>query len=99
MSINNEQKKQLRNIGHNLKPIVMIAGKGLSEGVLAELERALEDHELIKIKLAIVDREIRKSLVQEICTTMNATVVQEIGKVALLYRVSSKENLKKSNVR
>lgn len=99
MTLSNEHKKHYRNIGHNLKPIVIIAGKGLSEGVIAELQRALEDHELIKIKIAIVDRDIRKELVQEVCNTLNATLVQEIGKVALIYRKSHKENLRNSNVR
>lgn len=99
MTLSNEHKKHFRNIGHNLKPIVIIAGKGLTEGVYAELERALEDHELIKIKIAIVDRDIRKEVVQEVCAHLNATLIQEIGKVALIYRQSRKENLKNSNVR
>lgn len=85
MTISNQHKKHFKVIGHNLKPIVMIAGKGLSEGVIEELERALSDHELIKIKLAIVDRSIRKALVEEVCTTLNATLIQEIGKVALIF--------------
>ena len=58
--------KQLRAIGHKLKPIVTVAGNGLSEGVLAELNRALTDHELIKIKLAVGSRETRKDVAQQI---------------------------------
>ena len=99
MSLTNQNKKFYRNIGHNLNPIVIVAGKGLSDGVLAELDRALEDHELIKVKIAIVDREIRKACVQEMCLTLNAEAVQEIGKVALIYRKSRKKELKTSNVR
>ena len=49
----NQDIKQLRAIGHKLKPVVTIAGNGLSEGVITELDRALQDHELIKIKLAV----------------------------------------------
>ena len=45
--------KQLRTIGHKLKPIVTVAGNGITDGVVNELERALTDHELIKIKLAV----------------------------------------------
>ena len=55
MDLSNQQKKQYRALGHKLKPVVMIADKGLSDGVKQELERALEDHELIKIKLSVND--------------------------------------------
>ena len=50
MAISAEQKKAMRSIGHNLNPVVTIAGNGLSENVLEELNRALDDHELIKVK-------------------------------------------------
>ncbi|WHU44941.1 YhbY family RNA-binding protein, partial [Pseudomonas fulva] len=49
MPLNNEQKKQYKSIGHDLKPVLIVAGNGLNEGVVAELERALADHELIKV--------------------------------------------------
>ena len=54
--------KQLRAIGHKLNPVVTIAGKGLSETVSAELDRALTDHELIKVKIAVGSREARAAL-------------------------------------
>ena len=50
--LSNVQRKQLRAIGHGLNPVVMVADKGLSEGVMAEMERALSDHELIKVRPA-----------------------------------------------
>lgn len=98
MALTSEKKKQYRLIGHNLRPIVTIAGNGLSEGVIAEIDRALNDHELIKIKLAIIDRDIRKQSVVNLCETTNAEVVQEIGKVALIFRAAKKPNPKKSNL-
>ncbi|WP_410961553.1 YhbY family RNA-binding protein, partial [Salmonella sp. SAL4457] len=52
MALTQEQKKQFKSIGHHLKPVLIVAENGLTEGVLAELERALNDHELIKVKLA-----------------------------------------------
>ncbi len=99
MSLKSQQIKQFRTIGHGLNPIVTIAGKGLSDTVLAELERALEDHELIKIKVAVTDRELRKSLIGETCSACKAQLIQEIGKVALLYREAQKPDPRKSNVR
>ena len=56
--------KQLRAIGHKLKPVVTVAGNGLTDAVYAELERALSDHELIKIKLAVGSREARAAVCQ-----------------------------------
>ncbi len=98
MSLSNEQKKHYRSIGHSLKPVVTIAGNGLTENVLAEIERALTDHELIKIKLVIEDRETRKQAIEEIRNQTQSTVVQEIGKVVLILRPAKKPNPKLSNL-
>lgn len=81
----------MRTTGHSLNPIVMIADKGLHEGVFNELNRAFDDHELIKVKLAIADREARKATAQQIVSDCKAELVQEIGKVALFYRESDKK--------
>lgn len=91
-------KRQLRAIGHQLKPVVMVAGNGLSNSVMEEIDRALNDHELIKIKLSVNDREERKQLANEICETCSAEKVQEIGKVLLVLRKNSKPNPKTSNL-
>ena len=88
----------MRAIGHNLKPIIMIAEKGVTETIDTELERALNDHELIKIKININDPEYRKNLASGICTKHQATLVQQIGKVALIYRKAKKPNAKLSNL-
>ncbi|MFK7977668.1 MAG: YhbY family RNA-binding protein [Halioglobus sp.] len=90
--------KQLRAIGHKLKPIVTIAGNGLSETVLAELHRALKDHELIKIKLAVGSREARAETIQKACEQTGATLVQSIGNTALLVLRSKKPDPKLSNL-
>ncbi len=99
MSLSNEQKKRYRSIGHNLSPIVTIAGKGLSDTVIAETNRALDDHELIKIKVVITDRELRAQVIEELCKKTKALEVQHIGKVALLLRQAKKPNTKLSNIR
>jgi RNA-binding protein len=98
MALEQARKKQLRNIGHQLTPVVTIAERGLTEGVAAELERALNDHELIKIKLAVDEATARKALTLEICAQHNAEVVQNIGKVALIFRAAKKPNPKLSNL-
>lgn len=98
MPISADRKKEFRTLGHKLNPIVTIAGNGLSEAVLMELNRALDDHELIKVKLAIVDRDERKEVVAQIQTLRNIELIQEIGKVVLLYRANKKANPKLSNL-
>ncbi|MGB0668683.1 MAG: ribosome assembly RNA-binding protein YhbY [Porticoccaceae bacterium] len=94
----NADKKHLRRLGHNLKPVVTIAGKGLSENVTAEIERALADHELIKVKLSVGDREVKKSITEAICQQHGAELVQSIGHIVLLYRNAKKPNPKLSNL-
>lgn len=98
MPISPDRKKQFRTIGHKLNPIVTIAGNGLSEGVLAELNRALDDHELIKVKLALTEREDRKQVVEELGQLPGVEIIQEIGKVVLLYKPNKKANPKLSNL-
>ncbi len=98
MPLTADRKKALRTLGHNLKPVVTVAGKGLTEGVMEELNRALEDHELIKVKLMVADRELRHQMIGELCEKSGAELVQEIGKIALIYRVAQKPDPRLSNL-
>lgn len=92
------RKKQMRTIGHHLHPIVTVSEKGLSEGLHMELERALEDHELIKVKLAIAEPAARRALAAELCSRHRAELVQAVGKVALIFRAAQKPNPRLSNL-
>ncbi len=98
MSLTPTQKKQFRTIGHGLNPIITVAGNGLSENILLEADRALEDHELIKVKFAVSNREAKKQLIQEMAQIVEAEIVQEIGNVALYYRAARKPDPKLSNL-
>ena len=98
MTLTQEQKKQFKSIGHHLKPIVTVADSGLTEGVLAELDRALHDHELIKIQLRLAERDDRKAIIDELCQKSSSVLVQSIGKVALIYRKNPQPNKNLSNV-
>jgi RNA-binding protein len=80
------QLKYLRGLGHKLKPVVTVGDKGLSPAVLDEYESALAHHELLKVRLRVGDREVRDRLIDELCRTSGALLVQRIGNVALLYR-------------
>ena len=94
----NWDKKQLRAIGHKLKPVVTVSGNGLSDGVLAELDRALEQHELIKIKLAVGDRDARSAISDELCARTGAELVQSIGNIVLVMRRAAKPDPRLSNL-
>jgi len=85
MPLKAAQKKNLRGQAHHLKPIVTVADKGLSVSVVAEIERALNDHELIKVKLR-GEREVRKTWALSIVQQCNAELVQTIGQAACFYR-------------
>lgn len=76
----------------------MISGRGLSEGVSLELERALEDHELIKVKLGVADPAERRALADELCERHRAELVQAVGKVVLIFRKAQKPNPRLSNL-
>jgi RNA-binding protein len=90
--------KQLRAIGHKLKPVVSIGGNGLSEAVIAELDRALEQHELIKVKLAVGGREARTAVSAELCAVTGAQLVQSVGNIILVLRRTGKPDPKLSNL-
>lgn len=85
MPLNNRQLRFLRGLTHKLHPVVIVADKGLTENVLAEIESALEHHELIKIKLR-AERDQRARWIEEIRSGSGAEVVHSIGQVVSLYR-------------
>ena len=88
MSLSKKQIKFLRAKCHDLKAVIMLGQKGLTEEVLTEVEIALTHHELVKIKLAVDDREKRKQLISEICNRSQSEEVQSIGKTLSVYRVN-----------
>ena len=98
MSLSPEQRREYRAIAHNLKPVIIVGDKGLSEGLQEELERALNDHELIKIKVSSQDRETRHEAITALCESSGAELVQTIGKIAVILRRAKKPNPKLSNL-
>ena len=83
------QIRFLRGQAHDLKAILQVGSKGLTGPVLAELDGALEHHELVKVKIAAGDREARDGIVAELADRSGAALVQRIGNVAVLYRPST----------
>ena len=87
------QKRYLRGLTHNLKPVVMVGAKGLSENVLAELDSAIEHHELIKVKISVGDRQARDQVIEQICEQVSCELVARIGNMASFYRPAKKPEL------
>lgn len=98
MPLSQQDKKRFRQIGHHLKAVLISGDKGLTESFLNELERRLEDHELIKVKVNAPTRDQRGELVDTLCRSSGAELVQRIGNTALLYRAAAKPDPKLSNV-
>lgn len=86
LSLSPEQRRALKKQAHHLNVIVQSGAAGLTEPVTAEIERALGDHELVKIRLAADDRDQRSEMVQSLCEQLQAACVQQIGHTATLYR-------------
>jgi len=86
MNLTNLQRRQLRGLAHHLKPVVMVGEKGITDNLLAELDRALEDHELIKVSIAGAEKKDRRALSEALCQSCTAELVQMIGRITVLYR-------------
>jgi len=80
------ERRLLKAHAHKLRPVVMIGDKGLTEAVLRAIDENLKSHELIKVKVAGEDRAARDSVLARICEALDASPVQQIGKVLVLYR-------------
>ena len=93
MNLSTKQKQHLKGLAHPLKPVVMLGNNGLTEGVLAEIEHALEHHELIKVKIATEDRESKALVVDAIVRETRAVNVQVIGKTLVLYRPTKERKI------
>ncbi len=93
MALTGKQKAELRALGHHLHALVQVGAQGVTEGVIAATKQALEDHELIKVKIAEEDREGRAQSIEALAQGANAQVAQTLGRTVLLF----KKRKKKSN--
>jgi RNA-binding protein len=90
MQLSDKQKKYLRGIAHDLKPIIHVGNAGISSGLTAELDETLEHHELVKVKLRVGDREARNQAIDAMVEKTRASLVARIGNTAVLYRRRNK---------
>jgi len=85
------QNRFLRGAAHDLKAILQVGGKGVTDALVAEVQYALELHELIKVKVAAEDREVRDAMIGDLAGRAGAALVQRIGHTAVLYKPSKEK--------
>jgi RNA-binding protein len=91
--LSSARRSALRSQAHKLRPVVIIGDKGLTDEVLAEIDRSLKAHELIKVRAATDERDARDVWLDTICTRLEAHPIQQIGKVFVIYRENPEEKL------
>ena len=94
MSLNKKQIQHLRGVAHSLKPVVLLGNNGLTEAVVAEIDYALNHHELIKVKIPTDDKETKALIVEAICRETKSIQVQVIGKTLVIYRKSEENKIR-----
>jgi RNA-binding protein len=86
MALTEKQKKHLRRLAHPMNPVVMLGNAGLTPGVVKELERALSDHELVKVSARVGERGARDAALDDLAKQTSSEIVQRIGNVGVFYR-------------
>ena len=86
MELSERQRKYLRGLGHALNPVLLIGQNGITPAVIAEAQRALHDHELVKVKFRGADRDARDSGLEDLAASTDSVLVQRIGHTALYYK-------------
>ena len=92
--LNSKQRKSLEKAAHDLQPVVIVGGAGLTDGVVQMTADTLAAHELIKVKFNEYKDE-KQELTTELCARTDATLVRIIGNVAILYKEAEKEEDRK----
>ena len=96
--LSSKRRSELRAEAHKLTPVVIIGDKGLTDEVMAEIDRSLTAHELIKVRASTAERDARDVWIESICERLAAHPVQQIGKVFVIYREKPKEAMPKKKL-
>lgn len=91
MALSPSQRRYLRSLAHDLKPVILLGAKGATDAVLKELDLALSHHELVKIKLSGGDKDERQEQIDFLANGTGAENIQEIGHIVVLFRRNEDE--------
>jgi RNA-binding protein len=97
MTITSKQSRYLRGLAHKLKPVVMVGNAGVTDNIIQEIDNSLSHHELIKVRIAGMDRENRSASVVDLCKKTNSELVNTVGHIAILFRASKDTQIKLPN--
>jgi RNA-binding protein len=86
VQLTEKQRRHLKGLAHHLSPVIRVGNAGITPGVIAETRRALEDHELIKVRVSATDRDERDAAIELLAGETQAALVGRVGHVATLYR-------------
>ncbi len=89
------ERRALKARAHALDPVVLIGDGGLTAAVLKEIDRSLNAHELVKVRVAGEDRDARSDTLRRVCEDLGATAVQHVGKILLIYRLRPEQDAKR----
>jgi len=81
-----KQRRAIKAAAHHLNPVIRIGQRGVSEAVALETDRALRDHETIKVHIADDDRNARRAMAESLARACDAALIGTIGKIAILHR-------------
>ena len=91
VQLTSAQTRFLRGQAHDLNAMLQVGGKGITDSLVTEVVNALEQHELIKVKVAAEDRETRDAWIASLAERSGAALVQRIGHTVTLYRASTEK--------
>ena len=94
LTLTARERARLKARAHHLEPIVRVGQAGLSDAFIAEVDRALADHELIKVRIDGGGRDQRRAVADEVCARTQAARVQSVGKVVVIFRPNPEEEEK-----
>ena len=95
--INSKQRSKLRAMAHQLKPIVVIGKAGIVDGAINSIRRALDDHELIKVKLGH-DKKIKNQFVDIVKNKLSALLIGNVGHTFIIFRLQEDKDKRKINI-
>jgi RNA-binding protein len=89
--LSGKQRRHLRALGHELRPIVQVGRDGIDDGLVAAIEQALLDHELVKVKVGESAALDRHEAAEALAARTHSEVAQVLGNTVLLYRAHPEE--------
>lgn len=91
LELTGKQRRHLRALGHALRPVAQVGKEGISDGMIAAVDRALADHELVKVRIAESAGLDREDAAAQLASRTESAVAQVLGNVVLLYRPDPEE--------